>query len=141
MTQVDFYVLKPESAGDRFSLACRLSEKIWSRGRRVFICTTNETEARHMNRLLWTYQEQSFIPHGLLGTADESQNPILIGGVTDAGEEHDVLINLSGEVPGYFSRFDRVAECVDHDQALRDASRKRFRYYRERGYPLNTHEI
>ena len=141
MTQVDFYVLKPDSAGDRFTLACRLSEKIWSKGRRVLICTTNEAEARHMDRLLWTYQEQNFIPHGLLGKVDEKQNPILIGSMAEAGEEHDVLINLSSEIPQYFSRFDRVAECVDHDQALREASRTRFRYYRERGYPLNTHDI
>ena len=141
MTRVDFYVLKPESRGDRFTLACRLAEKIWSQGRRVLIHTGDAEEARHVDRLLWTYRDQSFVPHGLLGRADARHNPVLISCTEEAGDEHDVLINLAGQVPECFSRFERLAECIDHDPGFRESSRTRFRFYRERGYPLYTHDI
>jgi len=140
VTRVDFYVLKEGCRGDRFTLAVRLAEKAWRHGHRVLITVPDEEQQRHMNRLLWTWKDTSFIPHGLLGQADPKLNPVLIA-LQEAGDEHEVLINLQPQIPDFFSRFERVAECVDHDRALRQASRERYRFYRERGYPLHTHEI
>ncbi len=141
MTQIDFYVLQPQASGDRYQLACRIAEKARRGGQRVLIHTPNDAEAHHVDGLLWTLWEQSFIPHGRLGADDAAINPILIGdGGTDLAE-HQVLINLAPDVPLFFSRFDRLIECVDHDEQIKTASRQRFRYYREHGYPLKTHKI
>lgn len=141
MTQVDFYVLKPQTPGDRYSLACRIAEKAWQQGRRVLIQTDSDQAAQHLDRLLWTYRDQSFVPHGRLGKVDPAVNPVLISGDGGVGDEHDVLVNVTAVIPDDFGRFARVAECVDHDPGLRVASRERFRFYRDRGYPLQTHEI
>ena len=141
LTQVDFYVLRTPADGGRFQLACRLAEKAWRQGHRVLIGTDSESQALHVDRLLWTFRDQSFVPHGLLGRVDPMLNPVLVTSGEDAGEEHDVLINLAEQVPAFFSRFLRVAECVDTDPAVRAASRLRFRYYRDHGYPLNTVEV
>ena len=141
MTQVDFYILKDGSRGDRFELACRITEKALKAGHRVTIHTPSEEEALKMDKMLWTYNEQNFIPHGLLDSADCKLNNVLIGNAENAHEEHDVLINLAMEVPTFFSRFQRLAECVDIDDVARQASRERYRFYRDRGYPLSTHEI
>jgi DNA polymerase-3 subunit chi len=141
MTQVDFYVLGERSRSNRFLLACRLADKAWQQGRRIYIHTDSESDARNLDRLLWTFRQGSFLPHGLSAKDDPELNPVLIGHGTDAGEEHDVLINLATEVPGFFSRFDRVAEVIDNSAEVRNAGRERFRFYRDRGYPLNSHEI
>lgn len=94
-----------------------------------------------MERLLWTFRDGSFIPHGLLGQADPAYTPVLVGNGEDATEEHDILINLHSEVPQFFSRFQRVAEPIDQDAQVRTAGRNRYRFYKDRGYPLETHEI
>lgn len=141
MTQVDFYILKEGSRGNRFSVACRLAEKAWQQGHRVYIHTCSEEESVHMDRLLWTFREQNFVPHGISSKVSPELNPVLIGDQPDPGDEHDVLINLNTEVPEFFSRFERVTECIDHDGTLRAASRERFKYYRDHGYPLKTHEL
>ena len=141
MTQVDFYVLQPEAGGDRFALACRIAEKARRAGHRVLIHSRDAVCARHVDGLLWTLWEHSFVPHGLLGEVDPTVNPILIGDGGQDLDEHQVLINLDAEVPTFFSRFERLIECVDHDADVRNASRERFRYYREHGYPLNTHNV
>ncbi|MEJ2693893.1 MAG: DNA polymerase III subunit chi [Candidatus Thiodiazotropha sp.] len=126
MTQVDFYVLKERASGNRYTLACRLSEKIYHQGRRIFIHTGSEEETRHLDRLLWTFRQGSFVPHGIDGSCDPAVN---------------VLINLAGAVPGFFSRFERVAEIIDKEPQVIADGRDRFRFYRDRGYPLNKHDI
>lgn len=141
MTQVDFYVLAEKATGDRFTLACRLAEKAWQQGRRVYLHTGSEAESLQMDKLLWTYRVGSFLPHGLAIDADPALNPVLIGNGDNAGEEHDVLVNLASEVPGFFSRFERVVEPLDRNTEVRTAGRSRFRFYRDRGYPLNSHDI
>jgi len=141
MTRVDFYVLEAQARGDRYTLACRLAEKAWQKGHRVYLHTGSENEARHLDKLLWTYREGSFLPHGRFGEANAASNPILVGNDPGAGEEHDVLINLATEVPAFFSRFERVTETLDQDPQIRQAGRNRFRFYRDRGYAPETHKI
>ncbi len=140
MTRVDFYVLKPGSRGNRYTLAARLAEKAWRSGHRVLVAVASEEEQRHMDRLLWTFRDTGFVPHGLLGQADPLLNPVLIT-LDNADDEHEVLINLQSAVPEFFSRFQRVAECVDDEPGVREAGRDRYRFYRERGYPLQVHEL
>jgi DNA polymerase-3 subunit chi len=141
VTRVDFYSLEDGSGGDRFLLACRLVERIHRAGHRVFIEALDPEQARHLARLLWTFKQQSFLPHGLASEADRELTPILIGHDGDPGEENQVLINLCLEVPGFFERFERLCELVDQDAAVRAAGRKRYAYYRDRGYPLHHHQI
>jgi DNA polymerase-3 subunit chi len=44
-------------------------------------------------------------------------------------------------VPEFFSRYARVAEVVDANTERREQSRGRYRFYRDRGYKLNTHQV
>lgn len=141
MTQVDFYVLADGAAGDRYHLACRIAEKARRAGHRVLIHTPIDAEAQHVDGLLWTLWESSFIPHGRLGRDNPDISPIMIGDGGSDEREHGVLINLDAEVPVFFGRFERLVECVDHDEDVRTRSREHFRFYREHGYPLNTHDI
>ncbi len=141
MTQVDFYILKEQSTGDRFTMACRLAGKAWQQGHRVYLHTNSDAESRHLDRLLWTFRQEDFIPHGMIGDADPELNPVLIGHTGEIGDEHDVLLNLATEVPQFFSRFQRVAECIDQDAAIKQSGRSRYCFYRDRGYQLQTHEI
>jgi DNA polymerase-3 subunit chi len=141
MTQIDFYILQEGAKGDRFTLACRLAEKAWQRGHRIYLHTNSEQESQHLDRLLWTFRQGGFLPHGIDREADPEFNPILIGHDGTAQEEQDVLINLAVQVPAFFSRFNRVVEPIDRDSEIRRAGRERFRFYRDRGYPLNSHEI
>jgi len=141
MTQIDFYILAERASGNRYMLACRLAEKVYHQGRRVFINTQDGEEARHMDRLLWTFRQGSFVPHATQERANPATTPVIIGCSGEAGEEQDVLINLAPQVPNFFSRFERVAELIDREAEVKRTGRERFRFYRDRGYPLNSHDI
>jgi DNA polymerase-3 subunit chi len=145
MTRIDFYSLEADSPGDRFLLTCRLVERVRAEGLRVFIHCPEAELARHLDRLLWTYRQDSFLPHGVVGPVtpnlDLHLTPILISPDGTPECEDQVLINLAAEAPPFFSRFERVCEPIDGDPKVKSAGRERFRYYRDRGYPLQHHQI
>lgn len=141
MTRIDFYSLEPDSGGDRFILTCRLVERIRGQDLRILIHCPDRDAARHLDRLLWTYREDSFLPHGLVDSSDIALTPVLISADGRPASEDQVLINLATEVPGFLDRFARVCEPIDHDPVIRAAGRARYRLYRERGYQLEHHQL
>ena len=140
MTRVDFYILPEMDPKSRLPFACRLVEKAYRMGHSIFIQAGAE-DALEMDELLWQQKPESFLPHNILGEGPNAPPPIQIGHGQDAGKHHDVLINLSETVPAFFSRFNRVAEIVTQDEAIKQASRVSFKFYRDRGYPLQSHDL
>ena len=135
MTRIDFY----QTSGDEHAFTCRLIDMVYRKGRQIYVHTSTEELARTLNEQLWTFKEDSFVPHSLHSEAMDV--PIKIGFDHEPEEHQDVLINLSGQIPHFFSRFDRVAEIVPVDQNSRKSARENYAYYKERGYVLNYHEI
>lgn len=141
MPRIDFYTLDPASPGDRYLLTCRLVERTYAEHLRVLIHCPDTAAAEHLNRLLWTFRQDSFIPHGLVGQTDQALTPVLIGRDGTPANEDQVLINLCPETPPFFSRFARICEPVDQDPAVLAAARERFRNYRAQGFPPTHHPI
>jgi DNA polymerase-3 subunit chi len=67
--------------------------------------------------------------------------PVVLGSEPPPTNFEDVLITLAAEVPECFSRFQRVAEVVGADLEEKAGARERFRFYRDRGYPPQTHNL
>ena len=138
--QVDFYV-RPETSSDALELfACRLVETVWKRGHEVLVLADSDAAARRLDNLLWTFREESFVPHRRVGAGDPpASEPVVVStpGIRDGNL--DVLINLTPAVPEESTRAARIAEIVPDRGAGRDAGRRRFREYRDRGFELKTH--
>lgn len=144
MTQVDFYILDSDSDDARLRLACKIVDKATQLDHHVFVHATSDDEARKLDELLWTFSQGSFIPHRIVRSqlAEPALEPVLIGvNQPPAPGRWDVLVNLGAEVPEFFSRYARVAEVVDANAVRREQSRGRYRFYRDRGYQLNTHQV
>lgn len=146
MTRIDFYIIEDGSEMATETFICRLTEKVWSQNNAVYIHTMDEQHATKYDELLWTFTEESFVPHQLLQseTANTEINTILIG--HSANKEtpttcHDVLINLNHDAPSFFSQFERVAEIITNDETSRSKGRERYQFYRDRGYALETHKM
>ena len=94
-----------------------------------------------MDDLLWTYRAGAFLPHSVFENASDDYPPILIGHAAEPPVDAHLLINLSTEVPAFFSRFERVAEVIDQNDENKTSGRERFRFYRDRGYTLKSHQL
>lgn len=141
MTRVDFYILQDvdEAAARRF--ACRLAVKALSGGSTVHMHVADDDDATELDELLWHYPEHRFVPHERQGGAHDSgtrQAPVVVGWETPS-QPDGLLLNLGGEIPSFFARFERVAEIIVG--ANREAGRERYKFYRDRGFPLFDHHL
>jgi DNA polymerase-3 subunit chi len=144
VTRVDFYVLESDSDDAWLRLACRIAEKAMLSDLNVFVHTNHSATAERLDAMLWTFAPGSFVPHRILGAGAtiESAEPVLIGtGEEPTGDRWDLMVNLGDRVPEFFSRYDRVAEVIDGNRERRGKGRERYRYYRDRGYKVETHNI
>ena len=140
MPRIVFYVL---ASGDSASLkvfACRFVEKSYRAGHTVYIRTGDESEARKMDDLLWSFRAGSFIPHALAGNLAHEDEPVLIGYRDERQAPADVLLNLSAQVPS-LEGCGCVVELVDQNEELKKISREHYRFYKNQGYTVETHQI
>ncbi len=143
MSRVDFYKLTTGDVRSRWLVACRLAEKAWGQGHRVFIYTASEADSRAIDDLLWTFRQGSFVPHALLSgnAVIDAESPVLIGHHEPIPDTCDVLINLAVDIPSGHDRFVRILEFIDQDESLRRQGRVRYRAYRDAGHELHDHAI
>lgn len=145
MTRVDFYLLQNADPAEKPRLACKLAEKAFQRGLHTYIYTADANASAALDDLLWLYAPGSFVPHARHDdsapaiAADDA--PVLIGHTPPPEPLHQLLISLAPSVPEFFSRFERLIEVVANDDDDKARSRERFRFYRDRGYPLQTHNV
>lgn len=135
MTRINFYRIR----GDETDFACRLVSKVYRRGHQVYVHTAGEAQARQFDDLLWSFRPDSFVPHGLQECKDKA--PVMVGFDREPDGYQDVLVNLSAEVPTFFSRFDRVAELVPADDFNRGVARRRYVFYKDRGYSIDYYKL
>jgi DNA polymerase-3 subunit chi len=139
VAQVDFYVLDRVDEQARNTLACKLAEKAWRLENTIHIHTMTREDAEHLDKLLWTFRDGSFVPHELIG--GDTGAPITIGFGAASVEPRDLLITLCDEIPAFAESFPRVAELVSSDENSRAKSRQRYKTYRDQGHKLTTHKI
>ena len=139
MTRVGFYVVQAADLGQRLQVAARLADKAFQQGHRIFINAADEAQARTLDELLWSFRPASFLPHGLQG--QEHSDTIAIGWGQEPLDHNDLLINLQLDIPPFFSRFQRVAEVVTQDPDSLQALHESWKFYKERGYQLEKHDL
>lgn len=139
MTQIDFYLLSKDQP---HQFVCRLVDKIYRLGHSVFIHVASKEQAIALDDSLWSFDSASFIPHKIIDASEESGDyPVLIGLEDNPQRPLDVMVNLAPVLTPYFSRFQRVAEVIANDDQERAAARERYRFYKERGYTIKTHNL
>jgi DNA polymerase III subunit chi len=143
--RVDFYVLKSSTAKQRWTFACRLTEKAYLRDLKVVLLSESAADAEVLDELLWTFNERAFVPHELRRVATSApasgSAPVQLTPDLDSIEAADLLVNLSDRLPAGLERFTRIAEIMDGDAERRIKGRERFKAYREMKLPVETHQL
>ena len=137
MTQIDFYT----HVSDKLHTVCQLVAKAYERKLKVLVFTPDTNISGKLDNMLWTTSAIGFLPHAIAGAEIATETPIIID---HRGEDltHDqVLVNLRSEWPPFFSRFQRLIEVVSLNEGDRLAARERYSFYRDRGYPIKSHNL
>ena len=140
MTEIDFHFNTP----DKVSYACRLLRKaVGARGARVVV-VADAPMLEAVDLALWTFAPAEFIAHCRSDGEPRmlARSPVVLSESGEAPLPHrQVLVNLGLAIPGGFERFDRLIDIVSADDADRQAGRKRWRHYADRGYAIQRHDF
>lgn len=139
--RIDFYVLKNQDSSAWEQFACRLTHKAYQLGHRICLLALDKNQAKRLDQLLWTFNANSFIPHALEGEQSSSNAPIVISSQSCNEKTRDILITLGEAQENLVTEFERVAEVVGGPEDGRKKARERYRFYREKGYDLQTHDV
>jgi DNA polymerase-3 subunit chi len=139
MTSIDFYF----NAGDRYAVACRLAAKALQQKKRLMVYAPEPQAAQQIDRMLWTQQALSFLPHCRTDDPLAADTPLLICAGEAPPEDHpcEILLNLSAATPPRFERHERLLEIVSRDEDDRAAARERHKFYKSRGYEIRNHDL
>jgi DNA polymerase-3 subunit chi len=99
-----------------------LLEKTLSRGWRARVRAADPQRLEALDASLWTYRDDSFLPHGVIGEPFAERQPILLGNGSDNPNGAQALFLLDGD-PGDLSGFERCVVIFDgrNETALLEA--------------------
>lgn len=139
---VTFYLLKNGDEAKRFYMACRLAQIALQKAQCLYIHLDTVGEAQYLDEYLWTFQDTSFIPHAIARDKTDDQCPITLGyDATNMAKHSDCLLNLSVNIPVFYTEFKRIFEIVPKEGELKGIMRSHYRDYQQQGCQLKTHEV
>jgi DNA polymerase-3 subunit chi len=141
--KVDFYVLDTDSLAARGEFVARLLGKLQKLGNTAYVAVESPADAEQLDALLWSFPPESFLPHCVdTGNGPQGDEAFVISSRSPiSGVDREVFINLCRQPPACHARLQRLVEVVVQNEAILAATRQNFRFYREQGYSVESHDI
>lgn len=109
MTETLFYHLERRSLEE---ILPGLVEKSLQRGWRAAIRTDTAERSDALDTLLWTYDDQTFLPHAQLGDGDAAGQPVLISVEEGNPNSANIFFYVGGARPSDWAALNGLARVV-----------------------------
>ena len=112
---------------------CDIVEKAYSSDLRVHIVCGKDAEAEHIDRELWTWKQDTFIPHNLIKKLDSDIiEPVLINSDISFPNEAEFLILYDPVNEAYLKKYKFVIDFAEtYDPEKLKHSRHRYKEMRD----------
>lgn len=116
MTRVDFYHLQQKTLDE---VLPKLLQKAYSTGKRIKVKIGMEELVEFINSLLWTYNDESFLPHGSKKDGFADQQPIWLSADIENPNTALFLFLVDGaeENAETLTQYERVFNIFDGNSA------------------------
>ena len=140
MPRADFYLIdKPRFREEPLLLVCELARKAFDAQLPTLVLTRSNEQAEQLDELLWSFDEDAYIPHQVAGDDDDEHTAVLIVPPGTKTADRRLVINLRDECA--HGTFESVKEVVPADEAERTGSRERWAEYKKRGYEVRKFDM
>lgn len=134
MTDIGFYHLTRSTLAQALP---RLLEKVHGSGARSVVMTGSEERTTALDTILWTYEQNAFLPHGTARDGSPEEQPIWITHEDENPNGASILVLTDGAVSDRVAEFSRCLEMFDgNDDAAVAQARARWKSYSEAGHKL-----
>jgi len=115
----------------------RLLERARAGGYRIIVRAASSERVEHLNAVLWTYDEASFLPHGSARDGNAANQPIWLSAEGENPNGAAMLVLVDGVEAEDLASFTRVADLFDgNDPAAVERARERWRRAAAAGHTL-----
>lgn len=115
-----------------------LLEKTLARGWRALVRSKARERVEHLDGWLWSYRDDSFLPHGADDEPMAARQPILITASAENLNGADVLFLIDGAEAGDISGFQRCVLLFDgRDAEALGEARRRWSAFKAGGHPVS----
>lgn len=105
-----------------------LLERTLAKGWRATVRAGSPERAASLDTLLWTYRDESFLPHGTAGDAMPERQPVYLTAGDETPNAPDALFLVDGADTDDFAAFERVVVMFDGaDETAVTAAREQWR--------------
>ena len=135
MTEINFYKITRSSVE---KLLPRLLEKIIQEGSMVNFLFKNQNRLEYIDDFLWTYSNESFIPHYVDDSNYINVHPILLSLSENINNNADVFVTIEGYLPENIEKYKKIIDIIDgkDDQIIKDAL-VRVEHIKNKGYKVD----
>ena len=134
MTEVLFYHLTESKLEDALP---PLVDKSVERGWRVAIQLKETVRRDALDAHLWTYREESFLPHGTDETEQAANQPVLLTVTGDNANQATVRFIVDGAEPPAAGAYERIVFMFDgYDHEQLEGARAQWKKLKGEGHNL-----
>ncbi len=130
--EIGFYHLTRSSLEEALP---RLLEKILAAGHRVVLRARSRERLEQLDRHLWTYRRDSFLPHGTRADGFAERQPVYLTTEIENPNRATVLVLVEGAPHEGLEGFERVLDLFDGSEPEAvEGARRRWREARAAGH-------
>ena len=121
-------------------IVCDLADKCYQNNKRIALYSRSEDECKKYDSLLWTWKQQSFVPHKYIDVLSEPlPEPIVLTTQIDTVADYDTVLMIDPLPMDKISQFSTVIDFAEkYDSEGIELSRKRFKDYKEKNLKIKS---
>lgn len=133
--QISFYLFE-NSTERQVESACRLCRKILNQHPQIWLhCTDSELQTE-LDEKLWTFDQLSFIPHGI----DTPNSAVCISAELPPSKDW-IVFNFNNHALEQTQDFRHIIEIIENNEPAKQIGREKFKLYRRLGIEPRTFKL
>ena len=114
---------------------CKIIKKYYDLNNKILISSRDSIMIKNINKLLWTFEQLSFIPHSTNEEYDSLVSVLLFDtnykNDSILKNDYNVFINLDDEVKTDYHDHEVIVELVSNNEEQKKVAREKYLYYKK----------
>jgi DNA polymerase-3 subunit chi len=141
-TNVLFHHFESIEKKDFLIYVCKLIEKGYKQNiNPIFIKTDTQEQAEELDKILWTFRQESYIPHAIVNLDINNTQPVQIGWMDHEIKDAEAIINLSEGMPDITNHLKKIHEIIENIDKKKEKARERWKKYKSIGFNIKAYKV
>ena len=119
---------------------CRFVRHLFKKDESIIIIDSND-KLEELDRLLWSFEQNSFLPHKIYNNGDMIDTPIILLSIQNLDKlkifnKYTSVINNYDNALSTLENNMKIYEFVDNNESNKSKSRKKFLEYKKNNFTL-----